>query len=462
MTAPSRLIQTGGHAMRPTAFRTIAASLLAGLFAALAAAPESSAQTLMDSVDSSAPINPVLEWNQIFTDALVATATANIASPRLGAIVHAAMFDADNGIEQRYAPLFVARQAPDGASPEAAVVAAAYTTMVGLFPSQQAAVFDPAYAASIETLRGQCPAGPRPNARCETRIQDGIDWGTDVGHAILAMRANDGFSASYPAFAGGTAIGQWRPTPPAFGPMSAQSLAFTDMFVLASNTQFQPERPRTLASKTFSDDFAAVKALGRQTGSTRTSDQTALARFWDGNASVHWNQAGNQMALHRHLSISSSARLFAVLNIAMADTAQTIWSAKRFYASVPTEVTWRPVTAIALAEADANPDTVPEPGWLPLVTTPSHPEYPAGHPSLNGAAATVLLRHFSDRQTFTLTTPGQPSRTYTSLAQARADGDNARIWGGMHYPSTVAISDATGAAIAEHVDRNAMRRLDGR
>jgi hypothetical protein len=117
---------------------------------------------------------------------------------------------------------------------------------------------------------------------------------------------------------------------------------------------------------------------------------------------------------------------------------------------------------MALAESDGNPDTAPDPEWLPLMTTPSHPEYPAGHPSLNGAAAAVLLRHFNDRQTFTLTTAGQPDRTYTSISRARSDGNDARVWGGMHFPSTVAISDATGAAIAEYVDRTVMRPLDGK
>jgi hypothetical protein len=448
--------------MRHAALRTTAAGLFAGLFAAVALGQGAPAQTLGDTSDSMDRVDPVIEWNQIFIDALIATNPPNITGPRLGAIVQAAVFDAYNGIDQRYAPLFVPGPAPDGASREAAIVAAAYTTLVGLFPSQQAAVLEPAYGASIEALRERCPKGPRPNALCETRIQAGVDWGADVAHAILAMRATDGFSGSYPAFAGGTAIGQWRPTPPAFGPMSAQSLAFTDTFVLANSTQFQPERPRTLASKAFSDDVNAVKALGRRTGSTRTDDQTALAPFWEGSASVHWNQAASQMAQKRHLSTAQCARLFATLNIAMADTSITIWTAKRFYGSVATEVTWRPVTAIPLAEADGNPDTAPDPDWLPLMTTPSHPEYPAGHPSLNGAAATVLLRHFNDRQTFTLTTVGQPSRTYASISQARADGNNARVWGGMHYPSTVAISDATGAAIAEYVDRNMMRRLGGR
>jgi len=128
----------------------------------------------------------------------------------------------------------------------------------------------------------------------------------------------------------------------------------------------------------------------------------------------------------------------------------------------PAAVTWRPVTSIPLADTDGNPGTAADPDWLPLITTPSHPEYPAGHPSQNGAAATVLLTHFGSRQTFTLTTAGQPSRTYTSITQARSDADNARVWGGMHYPSTVAISDALGAAIATYVNHHSMQRLGGR
>lgn len=215
---------------------------------------------------------------------------------------------------------------------------------------------------------------------------------------------------------------------------------------------------RGLASQTYTDDVNTVKALGRRTGSTRTDDQTALALFWEGNASVRWNQAANQIARANGLSVSASNRLLAVLNIAMADTAFTTWSAKRFYGALPTEVTWRPVTAIPLAADDSNPDTTLDPDWLPIINTPSHPEYPAGHPSLNGAAATVLLAHFADEQTFTLTTAGLPSRTYTSIGRARADGNNGRIWGGMHYPSTIAISDAEGEAIARYVNRNAMQR----
>jgi hypothetical protein len=395
----------------------------------------------------------MLDWNQIFIDTLIATNTANSSSQRLGAIVHTAIFDAYNGIEGRYTPIFVQPGAPNGASRRAAVIAAAYTALVALFPSRQIAL-DASYAASLAALSDDGGDGGQSRKR-------GIAWGTEVAQAVLAWRTTDGFSASYPPFTGGTAVGQWRPTPPAFGAMSAQGLAFTAMFVLVNNTQFEPGPPRGLTGAAYTEDFNAVKALGRKTGSTRTADQTALAAFWEGNASVHWNQAANQIARANDVSMSNSNRLLAVLNIAMADTAFTTWSGKRFYGSIPSDVTWRPVTSIPLADTDGNPDTAPDPDWLPLINTPSHPEYPAGHPSLNGTAATVLLRHFDDQQTFTLTTAGQPSRAYTSIAQARSDGNNARVWGGMHYPSTVAISDAEGEAIADYVHLNSMRRLRG-
>jgi hypothetical protein len=399
----------------------------------------------------------VLEWNQILIETLIATNTPNSSSQRLGAIVHTAIFDAYNGIERRYTPIFAQNVdgngqslVPHGASRRAAVVAAAYTVLVALFPSREQPLSD-TYAASLAALSDDGGDGGQSRER-------GIAWGTHVARAVLAWRAADGFLASYPPFTGGTAVGQWRPIPPATM-MSAQGLAFTAPFVVASNTQFRPNPPRTLASATYTQDFNAVKALGRQTGSTRTEAQTGLAPFWEGNASVHWNQAANQMARANQLSLSDSNRLLAVLNVAMADTAFTIWSAKRHYGANPTEVTWRPLTAITLADTDGIAETAADPSWLPLVTTPSHPEYPAGHPALNGAAATVLSTHFADAQTFTLTTFGQPSQTYTSISQARADGNDARVWGGMHYPSTVAVSDAAGEATANYVDASSMQLL---
>lgn len=430
-------------------------AVLAAAAAATALGSPASRVTISQAWEQSP--DQVLEWNQIFIETLVATNTSNSSSQRLGAIVHTAIFDAYNGIERRYTPVFVPnvdgngeRLAPPGASRRAAVAAAAYTALVALFPARETQLSD-RYAASLAGLSDDSGDGGQSRER-------GIAWGTQVARAVLAWRLTDGFTGTYPAFTGGTAVGQWRPIAPAAS-MSAQGLAFTEPFVVDSNAQFRPGPPRPRASTTYAEDFNAVKALGRRTGSTRTDAQTELAPFWEGNASVHWNQAANQIARANQLSMSESNRLLAVLNIAMADTAFTIWSAKRHYGADPSAVTWRPLTAITLADEDGLAETAPDPSWLPLVTTPSHPEYPAGHPALNGAAATILSSHFVEQQTFTLTTLGQPNKTYNDISHARADGNNARIWGGMHYPSTVGISDATGEAIAEYVDESSMQLL---
>ncbi|HET9474961.1 MAG TPA: hypothetical protein VFO82_13770, partial [Steroidobacteraceae bacterium] len=151
--------------------------------------------------------NPVLEWNQIFIDTLIATNAVNSASPRLGAIVHTAIFDAYNGIEKRYTPIFVQPSAPPGASRRAAVIAAAHTVLVGLFPARQAEL-DASYAASLAALDDVDSNAHEPARAWQSR-QRGIDWGTQVAQAVLAWRATDGFSTSYPAFTGGMQVGQW-------------------------------------------------------------------------------------------------------------------------------------------------------------------------------------------------------------------------------------------------------------
>ena len=198
--------------------------------------------TLAASVEEPHP-DQVLEWNQIFIDTLIATNTPNSSSQRFGAIVHTAIFDAYNGIERRYTPIFVHDEAPVGASRRAAVIAAAHTALVGLFPSRKPEL-DASYAASLAALSDDGEDGGQSRER-------GIEWGRQVAEAVLTWRAGDGFHGSYPAFTGGDAVGQWRPTPPAFAPMSAQGLAFTAMFVLASNTQFRPPpRDRCPAPRT--------------------------------------------------------------------------------------------------------------------------------------------------------------------------------------------------------------------
>ena len=111
--------------------RAIGTLLLAAWVAFVVSTPGETAQI---ASETDTEVNQVLEWNQIFIDTLIATNTANSSSQRLGAIVHTAIFDAYNGIERRYTPIFIQGDALSGASRRAAVIAAAHTALLGLFP----------------------------------------------------------------------------------------------------------------------------------------------------------------------------------------------------------------------------------------------------------------------------------------------------------------------------------------
>jgi len=181
--------------------------------------------------------DPVIHWNQVFIDTILATSTANSVSQRLAAIVHVAMFDSYNGIERRWTPIFMEHDGPKNASRPAAIVQAAYRTLSTLFPTQQAQL-----DAELATAMGQLGNGES--------VQRGLEWGNEVALAVLAWRSVDGFAVSIPSFTGGTAVGQWRPTPPAFAPMSSQSIAFTMPFAVFSPYQFRAAAPRGLTTAT--------------------------------------------------------------------------------------------------------------------------------------------------------------------------------------------------------------------
>ena len=159
------------------------------LFVGLALLVSSPVGTAQESSADSRPVNQVLEWNQIFIDTLIATNTANSSSQRLGAIVHTAIFDAYNGIEPRYTPIFVHDEDPRGASRRAAVIAAAYTALVGLFPSRQAAL-DASYAASLAALseiaRQRASRGRRRSCADAHRARHRLGNRGRAGRACLA------------------------------------------------------------------------------------------------------------------------------------------------------------------------------------------------------------------------------------------------------------------------------------
>ena len=408
-------------------------------------------------------VDETLDWNEHLIDALFTAGTSPPPALRAAAIMNVAMFDAANGVRRRFHSIHFDGTAPRGASRRAAVIGAAYTALSNLFPAQQS-TFDADRAASLAALTDD-----EDDDGSGRSIMLGLAWGATVANDILAWRATDGFTTTYPPFTGGTALGQWRPTPPAFLPMVLLQFAFMTTFAVASPEQFRAPRPRGLGTPDWVTDYNEVALIASQTSSVRTADQTAIAFFYAGVGWAHWSEAAHQLAVNNRSSRSDTSRIFAQLAVAGIDTIITTWSAKRAYAGDPTAVTWRPVTAIRLG-GDGNPNTPADPAWTPLIPTQPHPEYVAAHPSVNGASAALLQRYFGgddSDQAFTLSYPVAPSTAYAalppgsagtrslaSIAQAEQEANAARLYGGQHYSSSIRASDAEGRNIADFVFRN--------
>jgi len=387
--------------------------------------------------------DPVLDWN---VTALKTTAAAPFNPPvesRNLAIVHAAMFDAVNSIIGKYHPYAVAFSAPQGASPDAAAAAAAHFVLVRLYPAQQA-MLDSAYDASLAGI-------PDGSGKAE-----GITAGETVAAQILALRANDGAEAAIvAAYTPGSRPGDWIPTPPAFRSALDPGWGAVQPFFLQEGSQFRPRPPPALTSPQYTRDFNEIKKIGSSTSSTRTQDQTDLARFWISTAPQNWNPAARQVATAQGLSLSQNARALALLNLAGADAFIASWDAKFTYNQ------WRPVTAIRAGAGDANPDTIADPAWTPLLVTPPFPDYIAGHTTYAGAAK-VVLEHVFGRNpgvTMKLTSATAPGvvETYTTFEDIRDGVVDARVWGGIHWRT----SSVRGERVGEQIGRFAAHHFLG-
>jgi hypothetical protein len=419
--------------------------------------------SLSIAIVSAAPDTPVdetLVWNQVMLDAIVAGTLGNPQSIRMAAAVNTAMFDARNGVTGHYTPIFVTEAAPPGTHRRAAVVQAAHAALKSFFP-EQLPRFDQQRAASLAAFGGDDSAN----------VKRGLDWGEKVARQIMAWRATDGFSNPVVPFNGaGAAIGQWESATGVS--MAPANISFTAPFVLASNAQFQPAFPRpwaSLDSAAYAASFNEIVTVGVKNGSRRTADQTRIAYFFNGYATNDYVEAAIQLAKAHRVSRRESSRILALLTIAMHDTSVTVFRAKRDFGMNAADVTWRPIMAIPKAELDGNAGTAAMAGWVPLLPTPNHPEYPASHPGSHGAGPRVLQHFFGDVNAFEVhpafnsVFPGPPeggvtARRYERISDMARDGIAARTYGGMHFRGASEATAAVGAKIADYVLANAARR----
>ena len=407
---------------------------------------------------SQAVANEVAQWNETTMMAIVANGQSAVVSTRTLAMVQVAVHDALNAINRRYDAYYFEGPGTSAASPEAAIAAAAHTVLVGVVgnygtPAQKVetlALVDQAYAASIARVTD----GPARNT--------GVTVGRSAGAAILALRKDDGATRDAP-YTPGMGPGKWRPHPnpvPANPPIANPDLArgylptvnpgWGDLtpFTLLSASQFWLPGPPALTSATYARDFNEVKSVGGKVSAVRTAEQTETARFWFEGPGA-WNTIARTVTTARGLDARDSARVLALMNLAMADAYIAGFKIRYVYDL------WRPVTAIREGDNDGNDGTVGDPTWDSHQNTPSVSDYPSTQSTFSAAAATVLAHALGgDQATFTITS-GKPfdgiTRSFASFSQAARESADSRVYAGIHFRSACEDGLALGRKVGERV-----------
>ena len=369
------------------------------------------------TTSSSAPgENAVVHWSGVAASAIV-VGRAPASSAVLGGMVHGAMYDAVAAVEGGLKPFATGVTAPPGASADAAVAQAARDVLVARVPGQATPV-QIAYDAFMASI---------PNGAAK-------DGGKAVGAAaaagMLAMRTGDRFDDPNVYVQPPPGPGVFEPIAPT--PPVDPKLAFVRPFTYESPSDYRPGGPPELTSKRYANDVAELQAYGRVNSSVRTALQTETVRFHTEQTFFQFNRTLRELAKSRGLDLRESARLLGYVNVATADTMIACWEAKYHY------LFWRPNHAIQRADTDGNPATSPDATWLPLIVG-NHPEYPSGHGCYTGAVTESLRNYFGTKRVKLVvsSTVTGTTRTYEQLDDLVVDVENARVWGGLHYRTTM-------------------------
>ena len=216
-------------------------------------------------------------------------------------------------------------------------------------------------------------------------------------------------------------------------------------------------RPRSPAPR-YARDFNEVKLVGQDTSPARTADQTHLAHFWAEPSPSGWSRVGNLVSARYGYDLHRTARLQALLNMAMADGFIVGWYQKRHFAF------WRPVTAIRKADTDGNPQDPARPTWLSLRPTPALPDYPSTHSLLGGAAAEILRRFTgTDAFPFCMVSTTSDTRRHPAvlalLHAGRARERRVAGAGGFHFRFAIETGVKVGRKVGHYAMRNELPPL---
>jgi hypothetical protein len=448
--------------------------------AAVALAVAAAAGTSRDAAAVLPPGNTVAQWNKIAEDTVVGSGAFQSEGLIYMAYASAAVYDAVVAIEGGFEPYGPAITAPSGASVDAAVVEAAYRTLWAYFPPESCnPASPPAVYAFCLGVRPRLDASYAealaaiPPGQAKT---DGQAVGLQAANGIIALRGGDGrmtpFGVTSPFPTLPTGAGVWRLTPP-FAAPQVPWVGNVRRFVLQSVDQFLPDPPPSLQSDEWAEAFNQIKAYGAATGSARSDEQTRIARFWSANVVRQYNRAGRDLGAGPNLL--KAARILAMVNLVGADALMSTLYAKYHY------LFWRPVTAIdpsaVIADGfgpvpgydDGNSATVEQTGWLPLLTTPNHPEYPAAHGAITSAMAEVFSTFLGTNQ-INLDIhgfdPAGPPGNLDAVRHFDMPNDlgreiiDARLWAGLHYHFSGVAGVVLGRNTSKYDLRHAFRPVD--
>ena len=400
-----------------------------------------SSKSVMAITPADQPSDVVMEWNQRAAALTLSTLTIAIQQARVMAIFQVAVHDAVNGVTGEYETYLSPPPAPDNASPEAAAIAAAHYSLKNLFAGHDSEL-DEQFVNSL-AAHGLLQSDP------------GVDFGRSAAAAILDLRENDhSKQAQYDYDAPGAgAPGVWVRLNNA--PAQLPGWGNVTPFVLHSGSQFRPDAPPALTSDLYARDYNEIKRIGVGTGSTRTTEQSDIARFWRGSPTAIWNPVLTQVVQSRSLDLSEKARLFALFYLAAADASIACWDAKYFYNN------WRPEVAIRNGDLDGNDLTAGNGSWSPFIPTPPHPEYPSGHATNSSAMAKVLTAEFTDN-------PGIPivvtlsgiTRTWNTFSEAVQEVIDARVYSGIHFRNSDEVGARMGRQVAQFTLTHALRKAN--
>jgi hypothetical protein len=390
---------------------------------------------------SSARADAVLEWNGIM-QATVSTQNP-FAQARLASITQLAVFTAANAVTRRYEPYIEGIAAPDGASADAAVVAAAHMVLRHYLPGA-AASLDAARQQSLAAI----PDGPGKQA--------GIAVGEAAAAAMIDLRTDDGAAPPQFFLPSSTDSGEWQLTP-SCPPAGGILLHWGNVtpFGVPSSAQFRSSPPPALTSGRYRRDYVEVMEVGDAASTLRPADRADVARFYNVVLAVAvWNDVARQIATARKATLSENARMLALLNMAISDGLVTVMETKYHYRF------WRPETAIHAGDLDSNPKTDGNTAFMPYITAPCFPSYPSAHASGSYAAREILARIFGEHHhAITLTSPAVPGvlLEYESLDEITDDIDDARVYGGIHFRFDQRAGAQQGRAIGAYIHRRHLR-----